>query len=1070
MKTEILNNQATKQPSSAKKPVRLALLLLCSFVPLLLNASPLTNVITGNVGDYSLNPLKRVTITITKLSPIPGVVGNTQIRNDSVATVSDAAGNYAFTNLQWGYYSGNIQGLSGTPFKFNVWTNTLGTVPIGSLITNIGAFPPNPATNYYTQAQTDALLAGNLTSAEAIAKMVVTTNESGTASYLVITNTAIHHNIDLPAMLNALPHATNRMYPGGGTIELGQGIYYTSGALYTNYTGVDTVVIRGKGVVQTCLIFTNNTGLTLQGNGNNLSLILQGVTVASIVDSNYFLVHLQNNNRSAIEDCTFGFWPHMTNGIGLEVGVAATAISATGLGGVWYDGTPTPLGTSFLLARNNFNALAIGAYLDANHPRLEDNFFEADNCDGDAESPGRTSNWPAPSPLSLGGAVFLGPRISSFSGRGNHWFRCVNPIVDLRQNAANEVTFHDNEFELSGGGILMITNGTAALTLDGITWGEPNPLLYEFNSVSGYALSATSFDAQPNPNYRTRIAGNYRGNYNFQNLSGNGAGITNLVSAAQVAKQFAITNESRTARFVITTNTENIHNIDLQAIFKSLPHATSSTYPGGGTIELGEGIYYCSGAMWTNYAGVDSITIKGKGIVQTCLVFTNNSGLWFQGKGNNIGVNLEGLTIASMVDSNYFLVHIQNNNRSTIHDCTFVSWRDTNSYVGEVGIPSGSAAFGGLGGVWYDGFKKDGTRSFGDCFTVEDCNFNLLAIGLVLDGDHARFNNNFFEGCNYGAFDDPPPPPTSTWPRTNAFGLGGALIIGVSDVNFSMEDVRGDGNHFFSCINPIVDMRAGDSIDGQIVLTSMQIELCIGGILFRTNANPNLYLDGLTFDPTAIDTRGIETNTAREFIADVGPIHNPNYRQRITGHYQGAYTFDSLSSTNYTGDGSALTNLSAAALASGTVPLARLPVEPFGNLRFSLGGSALYAGGSAYDRLTNFNQFASNNFTGDPGQGTMTNTIAGWYRESATITVKTSNDSNPVYVEGFFTNGVLAGVEIENNFANQFAGGNVDLMFPDSGQFFFLPAGTRCEWKVKQVLGTEAYNLQSATITLQYKP
>jgi len=157
---------------------------------------------------------------------------------------------------------------------------------------------------------------------------------------------------------------------------------------------------------------------------------------------------------------------------------------------------------------------------------------------------------------------------------------------------------------------------------------------------------------------------------------------------------------------------------------------------------------------------------------------------------------------------------------------------------------------------------------------------------------------------------------------------------------------------------------------------------------------------------------------------------------------------------------------------SSTIPQSTLPVFPYGNLRFSLGTLATFGGSSSYERLTNFNQFASNNFTGDLGQGTMTNTIAGFYTENSTIVVESGNDANPIYVEGFFTNGVLAGVEIQNNFANQFAGGTVDLSFNQTGQTFFLPAGTRCEWKIKQTGGggPESYDLKSASVRLQYKP
>ena len=353
--------------------------------------------------------------------------------------------------------------------------------------------------------------------------------DQGEPPYRIFTNASKSYHIDLPAILNAFPHATNRSYPGGGTIELGEGIFYTSGALYTNYSGVDTIIIKGKGAVQTCLVFTNNSGLTLRGSGNNIGLIMQGVLVASTVDSNYFLVHVQNNNRSVIEDCTFTYWPKATNGLGLEVGVNGGAQSVGGLSGVWYDGVPTPLGDAFIIRDNNFDYLAVGAYLDANHPRLENNFFEAINCDGDIDSPSKTSTWPGTSPLALGGAVLIGPKISSFAAIGNHWFRCVYPISDLREVAANDVIFHDSEFEL-GTAILLKTNSQASLTLDGITFSDPGVVLFETNITGGYILSARLYSTSDESNYRTRLKGNYLGNYKFQNLSGNGSGLTNLFS------------------------------------------------------------------------------------------------------------------------------------------------------------------------------------------------------------------------------------------------------------------------------------------------------------------------------------------------------------------------------------------------------------------------------------------------------------------------------------------------------------------------------------------------------------
>ena len=117
-----------------------------------------TNILYGNIGDYGRNGISGVNVTLTLISPQPRQVGNMLIRVDPIATTSSTNGYFAFTNIIWGIYQLDIAGAVGTANRLFVEQNTLGLWPIGALVNNKAAIPPNPGTNYYTQAQVDALL------------------------------------------------------------------------------------------------------------------------------------------------------------------------------------------------------------------------------------------------------------------------------------------------------------------------------------------------------------------------------------------------------------------------------------------------------------------------------------------------------------------------------------------------------------------------------------------------------------------------------------------------------------------------------------------------------------------------------------------------------------------------------------------------------------------------------------------------------------------------------------------------------------------------------------------------
>lgn len=118
-----------------------------------------TNTIFGYVGDYGLAPKSRVQVAVSLLEPTPRTVGNMAVRGDAVTTTTSADGYFAFHNLIWGKYRLAIDGRPGAGFDFNIPTNTQGSVSITSLIASTNLLPPNPNTNYYTQAQVDAVKA-----------------------------------------------------------------------------------------------------------------------------------------------------------------------------------------------------------------------------------------------------------------------------------------------------------------------------------------------------------------------------------------------------------------------------------------------------------------------------------------------------------------------------------------------------------------------------------------------------------------------------------------------------------------------------------------------------------------------------------------------------------------------------------------------------------------------------------------------------------------------------------------------------------------------------------------------
>lgn len=395
-------------------------------------------------------------------------------------------------------------------------------------------------------------------------------NEKEASSHVVFTNTAEIHNIDLMAMLNSLPHSTSRMIPGGGTIELGSGVFYTSAnSFYSNSVGVDTVTLRGKGVVSTALVITNaGELLRTVGNNNNIGLILDGILLAATTDSTNALVHLQNGNRVRITDTTFHYWPAATKnaGFGLEVGfLGGDSPNATNLGGLWIE---YGSGEQISLYDCNFDALKWGIYGMWDHLNLYHVFFEMIGVQiGENGIVPRGTDWPKTDLRSLGGSITA---VSGFQDNlflSTHFFACAWPFVNGlsgRPHGQFNTVFEGGQIEgIDGHLMLSVPDAGGRVIFRDMDYFNARPEMQVItNSPSGWVASSGTisnvfeFSTRGGRDYVMKVAGHenlrlkndgsVRGNFLLTNIPTNALDATAysaMVNKGQNTFNFDFANE-----------------------------------------------------------------------------------------------------------------------------------------------------------------------------------------------------------------------------------------------------------------------------------------------------------------------------------------------------------------------------------------------------------------------------------------------------------------------------------------------------------------------------------------------
>lgn len=108
--------------------------------------------------DLGQTVIAKRLFTLTPVAPLARTISTNLFSKEPKSLSTSVDGVCTFSNVIWGYYRLDL--APNNSWNLLLGTNQSGLVSASVLITNSAATPPDPATNYYTMAQTDVLLTG----------------------------------------------------------------------------------------------------------------------------------------------------------------------------------------------------------------------------------------------------------------------------------------------------------------------------------------------------------------------------------------------------------------------------------------------------------------------------------------------------------------------------------------------------------------------------------------------------------------------------------------------------------------------------------------------------------------------------------------------------------------------------------------------------------------------------------------------------------------------------------------------------------------------------------------------
>jgi hypothetical protein len=356
--------------------------------------------------------------------------------------------------------------------------------------------------------------------------------------------------------INSLPASSNRFSPGGGVVQLGPGVFYTTSTIHTvNNTNPFSLTIRGSGAQAGGIVYVGSAPQTVIKAGmphslNSVSFNLENLWIASSLNAPTNIVYLAGNGEddfvsfggvdwASIRDCWFGYWPSMTNNPPFGL------VTARYNDGLVHNlvGLDVDCNWNQIIRVEHCQfteVMGIGWHTDHGYVHA------CQFANSGITTSVQTNNWPASSPFSMGAAI------TCYGRNGNEvWIFSDNVFINsaLCYFAGNgfrklrRVSYNDH-VEVGRDFVATAGDSWLAVNPDQVA-GQPS--VFSNNWLVTNIANFATWRTQRDTTNAVRIADMLKGQFTGMMLSGNGSGLTNTVTT--VTGNYAPAPQSGTILF-----------------------------------------------------------------------------------------------------------------------------------------------------------------------------------------------------------------------------------------------------------------------------------------------------------------------------------------------------------------------------------------------------------------------------------------------------------------------------------------------------------------------------------------
>jgi len=337
----------------------------------------------------------------------------------------------------------------------------------------------------------------------------------------------------------SLPVSSSRTAPGGGVVQLGPGVFYTTSTIQTiNNTNPFSLTLRGCGPEAGGIVYVGAMPQSVIKAGtpdslNSVTFHLENLWLASAINAPTNLVYLAGNgvndftmyggvDWASVRNCWFGYWAEMTNNPPFGLVTARFG----DLGPHNLVGLDVDCNWNQIIEVENCQFTAVmGVGWHTDHGIIRGCQFANSGINGNMPY----NAWPAGSPFSMGAAI------TCYGLNGNEvWDFADNVFINcgLCYFAGNgfrnhrRISYND---QIEGGWSFVATAGDGWVAVNPDQVGSQPAGVFSSNWLVTNLTNFATWRTQPDTTNAVRIVDLYRGQFSGAALSGNSSGMTNPV-------------------------------------------------------------------------------------------------------------------------------------------------------------------------------------------------------------------------------------------------------------------------------------------------------------------------------------------------------------------------------------------------------------------------------------------------------------------------------------------------------------------------------------------------------------